>query len=78
MLIKDIPESFQLITNSQDIKSIIEDLDITDNWMYENTRIESTEDIGLLFVELIDGELNEVYAHFQSVPFLDYELEKLK
>jgi len=57
---------FILITNSQDIAAYLNDMFEIDNNEY-----------GLLFVELIDGEVNEMYGHFQEVPYNHYELDKL-
>jgi hypothetical protein len=59
--------SFDLIQNSQDIKHILESIGIIDNGNY-----------GCLFVEVLDGEYGEIYGCSSNIPYLHYDLFKLK
>lgn len=65
----NLPEEYRhnLVTDSQDIQSILDHI----------SRSGGKEEYGLLFVQNIEGEINSVYAHFQNVPYLHYQLEKL-
>ena len=51
MLVKDIPENFELVTDSQEIGSIADNLGI------------DLDDYGCLFVEVLEGE----YGRFTDV-----------
>jgi hypothetical protein len=58
---------FILITDSQDIETYLKDIG----------KAEEINEYGLLFVELIDGEINKMYGHFQNVAYNHYELDEL-
>jgi hypothetical protein len=58
MLVKDIPENFELVTESQEIGSIADNLGI------------DLDDYGCLFVEVLEGEYGQVYGCSGSVPYL--------
>ena len=55
--VKDIPENFMLITNSQDVKPILELLEI--------------DQINILCGSLFVLENNDVYSFVGEVPYLD-------
>jgi hypothetical protein len=58
MLVKDIPERFELVTDSQDIDAIAENEGI------------DLDDYGCLFVEILEGEYGQVYGCSGSIPYL--------
>jgi len=58
MLVKDIPNEFELVTDSQEIGSIAANLGI------------DLDDYGCLFVEVLDGEYGQVYGCSGNIPYL--------
>ncbi len=75
MTIKEVPENYQLITDSQDIESIIEMIGFTNENISKYTTFEKISDIGLLFIDDYEGEIWKVLAHSQNISYLHYELE---
>jgi hypothetical protein len=58
MLIKDIPKHFELVTDSQDIDAIADNLGV------------DLDDYGCLFVEILEGEYGQVYGCSGIIPYL--------
>lgn len=58
MRVKHIPEHFQLVTDSQDIKAVLDYFGVK-------------ADYGCLFVEVLDGDYGTVFACERSIPYLD-------
>ena len=54
-----------LITNDEDIKVILDDIGVTDEY-------------GCLFVAVDDGEYGDIYACRSSVPYLEYKVNKIR
>lgn len=65
--VSDIPDDYQLITDSQDIKALCESIGL-DYWEYGD---------GCFFVLIGDGEYTSVYYCDYSVPCLDYNVERI-
>jgi len=67
MTVKDIQgrADLELISNSQDIENICVDIGV------------NPLSFGCLFVEIIDGELGDVYGCYSNIPYLHYDLEKI-
>jgi hypothetical protein len=61
-----------LLTNSQDVKEILDDL----NFFTQGD--EYLEDINGLFVSLHDGAYGEIYAFEGTVPYLTSDIWKLE
>ena len=66
--VADVPESFVLVSNSQDIQATLEHIGQSNR----------TADAGCLFVEVLDGEYGEVYLCERSIPYLGATIEKLQ
>jgi hypothetical protein len=58
--IRNIPEDYQLVTDSQDVKAVLESMGQPDLY----------EDYQGLFVKVGDGEYESVYAFCGIVPYL--------
>lgn len=65
MKIKDIPESFVLVTDSQDVEGVLSSI---------GKRLRNGNS---LFVEIEDGEYKTVYAFAGIVPILDKQVSLL-
>jgi hypothetical protein len=68
MTIEDMGNHLQLITDSQDIDAVLESLGRTD----------LREEVGLLFVEVLDGEYGAVYYCEYTVPRLHYPVNQIQ
>lgn len=66
MKVKDIPSSFELVTDSQEVESI-----------KEMIGKEKEIDIACLFVESDNGEFLNVWGIKRSVPYLDELVHRL-
>ena len=66
--IKDMGDHLQLISDSQDIDAVLKSLGRTD----------LSDEVGLLFAEVKDGEYGEVYYCEYTVPRLHYPVHPLK
>jgi len=66
--VSDIPDDYQLITDSQDIKALCESIGL-DYWEYGD---------GCFFVLVCDGEYTSVYYCDYQVPHLDYNVERIE
>lgn len=58
MIVKDIPEHFELVTDSQEI-----------GFIADNEGID-LDDYGCLFVEVLDGEYGTIYGCLGIPPYL--------
>ncbi len=65
--VADIPEHFQLVSNSQDIHATLESIG----------KLDQLDDCGCLFVEVGEGEYLSVYECTHSVPLLTYPVYRL-
>jgi len=60
MFVEDLKEDFELVTDSQDIKAVLDSIGKMD--MYD--------EVGCLFVLVGDGDYDKVYYCESSVPYL--------
>jgi len=75
MQINKVPEDWTLITDSQDIESLCKDIGASNTIIRNRVGgCDSIKDIGLLFVDLYEGEYTQVWAHYQNIPHLSYYL----
>jgi hypothetical protein len=61
MHVRDIPKHLTLVSDSQDIEATLESIGAMDQ----------REDVGCMFVEVLDGEYGAVYGVERSTPWLD-------
>lgn len=69
MKVKDVPESFVLLQDSQEVKAVLERLGV---------EAERASSYGCLFVRIEDGDYEEVYALEGFVPYLKLPVERLR
>ncbi len=61
MRVRDIPQDLMLISDSQDIAATLETIGQSNQF----------NDIGCMFVEVLDGDYGSVYGAERSIPYLD-------
>lgn len=66
--VADIPDSFSLVQDSQDVKSCLEYIG----------KLDELDDTGCLFVEYTDADIGEVYQCNGYVPFLARQVRKIR
>lgn len=64
-LISDMSAEYYLITDSQEIASILDDLNITDEY-------------GCLFVKATNGDYSEIWGCASTVPYLHHEVARIR
>jgi len=70
-------EDYQLVTNSQDIESIVDMLGISNDTVTFYTTLRSIGDIGSMFLKQYEGEVSEIWIHPQDIPMIKYYYERL-
>lgn len=66
--VSDIPDEYTLVQNSQDITACLEDIG----------RLDIQDDVGCLFVEILDGEYGSAYYCEGSVPWLNKNVYQIQ
>lgn len=61
-------DSFALVSNSQDIKAVLEYIGKDD----------LIDEVGCLFVEMLDGDYGDVYYCKSNIPYLSYNIYKIR
>jgi hypothetical protein len=69
--VRDIPDSYTLVTDSQEIRYILENIG------YFTDKYSDDTDYGCLFVLVGDGDYDTIYGCEHSVPYLTYPVDKL-